>query len=162
MAGRSPLRVAVISAIESDGHAGIASRAALRVGGMSLARHQLGLVLALGAERVVCITPVFDAAMIALQHEAEAGGARFHVVSGARGLVGLISAADEVIAIADGLLPWPSLAIMLVEAGQSVLVQPIEAGLNAGFERLDINHASAGAIRVPGNLVERLAEEAGA
>ena len=130
----------------------------LRVGGMSLARHQLGLALALGAERVVCVAPVFDAGLIPLQHQAEAGGARFHVVPGARGLVSLISTADEVIALADGLLPWPALAMALLEAGQSVLVQPIEAGLSAGFERLDINHASAGAMRVPGHMVEKLAE----
>ena len=133
----------------------------LRVGGMSLARHQLGLALALGAERVVCVAPVFDAGLIPLQHQAEANGARFHVVPGARGLVSLISAADEVIALADGLLPWPALAIALLEAGQSVLVQPIEAGLSAGFERLDINHASAGAMRVPGHMVEKLAEMPG-
>lgn len=125
---------------------------------MTLARHQLGLVLALGCERVICVAPVFDAAMVALQHEAEAAGARFHVVPGARGLVALVSASDEVIALGDGLLAWPELASPLLGAGPCVLVQPIEAGLNAGFERLDINHASAGAFRVPGHMVERLAE----
>ena len=130
----------------------------LRVGGMTLARHQLGLALALGCERVICIAPKFDAGMLALQHEAEAASARFHVVTGARGLVALISAADEVFALADGLLAWPELARPLLEAGPGVLVQPIEAGLSAGFERLDLNHASAGALRVPGYMVERLAE----
>jgi hypothetical protein len=127
---------------------------------MTLARHQLGLVLALGCERVIVISPRFDAGLIAVQHEAEAAGARFHVVPGARGLVALVSAADEVFALADGLLAWPELASPLLEAGPGVLVQPIEAGLSAGFERLDLNHASAGALRVPGHMVERLTEMA--
>ncbi len=159
------MRVALISATESTGFApGQASplpRALLRVGGASLARHQLALAAALGCERVICVAPVFDEAMVSLQHVAEAGGARFHVVTGARGLVSLVSAADEVIALADGLLAWPDLAITLLEAGPGVLVQPIETGLAAGFERIDLNHASAGAMRVPGHLVERLAEMPG-
>jgi hypothetical protein len=37
------------------------------------------------------------------------------------------------------------------------LAQPVERGLAAGFERLDAAHASAGAMRVPGRLIERLA-----
>ncbi len=156
------MRVALIFATETAGHdAGHASglpRAFLRVGGATLARHQLGLALALGCERVICIAPALDAHLVALQHMAEAARARFHVLTGARGLVSLVSAADEVIALADGLLAWPDLALPLLEAGPGVLVQPIETGLGAGFERIDINHASAGAMRVPGYLVERLAE----
>ena len=156
------MRVALIFATEisshGPGHATAVPRALLRVGGASLARHQLALALALGCERVICVAPVLDAGLVALQHVAEAGAARFHVVTGVRGLVALVSAADEVIALADGLLAWPELAIGLLRAGPAVLVQPIEAGLVAGFERIDINHASAGALRVPGHLVERLAE----
>jgi hypothetical protein len=39
-----------------------------------------------------------------------------------------------------------------------VAVQPIESGMAAGFERIDINHASAGLMRIPGRLLELLAE----
>ena len=152
------MRVALIFATEGAGHAAGVPRAHLRVGGATLARHQVGLALALGCERVICVAPVLDANLVALQHVAETGGARFHVVTGARGLVALISAADEVFALADGLLAWPELIMPLLEGGPAVLVQPIESGLAAGFERIDLNHASAGAMRLPGPLVERLAE----
>ena len=160
------MRVALIFATEPTGHAGDAAslaalgqpRARLRIGGATLARHQLGMALALGCERVICVAPVLDAHLVSLQHVAEARAARFHVVTGARGLISLVSAADEVIALADGLLAWPDMASPLLDAGVGVLVQPIEAGLAAGFERIDLNHASAGAMRVPGHLVERLAE----
>ena len=158
------MRVAFIFATEPTGHAGDAAslaalgqpRARLRIGGATLARHQLGMALALGCERVICVAPVLDAHLVSLQHVAEARAARFHVVTGARGLISLVSAADEVIALADGLLAWPDMAIPLLDAGVGVLVQPIEAGLAAGFERIDLNHASAGAMRVPGLLVERV------
>jgi hypothetical protein len=43
-------------------------------------------------------------------------------------------------------------------ATPAVLVQPVEQGVAAGLERLDFNYASAGAMRFPGRLVERLGE----
>jgi hypothetical protein len=71
--------------------------------------------------------------------------------------MGLVSAQDEVIALGDGVLAWPDLAHELL-ATPAVLVQPVEQGVAAGFERLDFNYASAGAMRFPGRLVERLGE----
>jgi hypothetical protein len=133
-------------------------RAFLRVGGIALARHQLAIVLALGCERIVCVARGLQPGLVELQHVAEDHGARFHVVSGPRGLIGLIAANDELIVLADGLLVAPDAAAMQLEAGQGVLIQPIEVGQPAGFERIDLNHAAAGAMRLPGALVERLSE----
>lgn len=133
-------------------------RAALRVGGLSIGRQQLGLALALECERVVCIAAGVTPAIIELQHAAEAAGAQFHVISNTRALVGLVTAGDELIALGDGLFTSAQAAIDLLSQGQAVLVQPIEQGLAAGFERIDINHASAGALRIPGRLVEPLGE----
>lgn len=144
--------------IEPAGPDSAFPRAFLRVGGISLARHQLGLVLALGCERIVCIARGLGPELVELQHVAEDHGARFHVISGARGLVGLITANDELIVLADGLLAEPDKAVAQIEQGQGVFVQPIELGQPDGFERIDLNHAAAGAMRLPGNLVERLAE----
>lgn len=144
--------------LEPVGAGETTARAHLRVGGGSVARHQLGIALALGCERVVCISAQADADMIALQHTAENGGARFHVIRGARGLMGLITATDDVLAFAEGLLVSRSDIEPLLEQGNGVFVQPVEAGLAAGFERVDGAHAAAGMIRIPGRLVERLAE----
>ncbi|HVR89599.1 MAG TPA: hypothetical protein VHG29_00710 [Novosphingobium sp.] len=133
-------------------------RAFLHVGGLTLARQQLGLVLALGCERIACIARGLTPDMLALQHAAEKTGAQFHVITGPHALSGLVTATDEVIALAEGLLVEPGEAMRLLDLGAAVLVQPIEPGLAAGFERIDLNHASAGALRVPGRLVERLTE----
>ena len=134
-----------------------ALRAGLRVGGAVLARYQLGLALSLGCERIICITERVDGELVALQHVAEEAGASLHRADGAGGLLGLVSAADEVIALVDGLLVWPDIALAQLGEGLVVLMQPIETGLAAGFERMDLNHAAAGAIRVPGRLIEQMA-----
>jgi hypothetical protein len=137
---------------------GTQSRAFLRIGGMTVVRQQLALVLALKCERVVCIAHGLSPELIELQHVAEAAGVQFHVIAGARPLAGLVTAADELIVIADGLFTSTTEAAALLEKGQSVLVQPIEPGLAAGFERIDLSFAGAGAMRIPGRLLERIAD----
>ena len=133
-------------------------RAFLRVGGNTVARHQLGLALALDCQRIICIARALSEDLIALQHGAENAGVQFHVVTSARALLPLITTNDELIVLTEGLLVEPHAAMNLLEGPHRVLVQPIEIGLAEGFERLDINNAAAGAIRIPGRLVERLAE----
>lgn len=135
-----------------------APRAFLPVGGANLARHQLALVLAAGCERVICVARDFAPELIALQHEAERGGAQFHVVPGARGLSGLVSTADDVLILSEGLLATTGDALRLLNGPAAVFVQPAEAGIPAGFERIDLNHAAAGMMLIPGRLVERLME----
>ena len=133
-------------------------RAFLRVGGLTVARQQLNLALLLQAERVVCLASGLAPEIVELQHDAEAAGASFHVIANARALLGLVTAGDEVIALGDGLFASAPAAAGLLGQGPVVLVQAIEQGLAAGFERIDLNHASAAAMRIPGRLVERMAE----
>lgn len=133
-------------------------RAFLRIGGISVARQQLALALKMECQRVICLAGGLGPDLIDLQHAAEAAGAQFHVVSGARPLLGLITANDDVIVLGDGLFVSISDAANLLDQGQAVLVQPIDQGLAAGFERIDLNTAAAGAMRLPGRLIERMAE----
>ena len=133
-------------------------RAFLRVGGRILARHQLDLALGLGCERVICISRSMGPELIALQHVTENEGQLFHAVSRPQELAGLVSARDELIVFGEGLLAAPGDAARLLADSPCVLVQPVEAGVSAGFERIDLNHASAGLMRLPGRLVEPLFE----
>lgn len=130
---------------------------ALRVGGASLARHQLNVALALGCERVICVTAPQEPEMPLLREAAEEAGVGFHPVPGVRGMLGLVSVADEVIALTEGLLVSPDVMLPLLDGGPCVLAQPVDRGLEYGFERLDAHYAAAGAFRVPGRLIERLA-----
>lgn len=138
--------------------AGALPRAFLRIGGLTVARQQLALALELKCERIICIAPRLTAELVELQHLAEATKAQFHVVANARALVGLVTTVDEIFALGDGLFVSIPDAVNLLEEGQAILVQPIEQGLAAGFERIDLNHAGAAAMRLPGRLIERLAE----
>ena len=131
-------------------------RSFLRVGGRTLARHQLDLALALDCERIVCITRSMEPELIALQHATEKAGRMFHAVSDPQELAGLVAGKDELVVFAEGLLAAPGDAAKLLEEGPAVLVQPVEAGVSAGFERIDLNHATAGLMRIPGRLVEPL------
>ncbi len=155
---RRTLRVALLTLLELAAPGSTLPRAFLRVGGVSTARQQLGLVLALGCERIICIANGLAAELIEMQHVAERAGVQFNVISGPRALVGLVTAVDEIIVLGDGLFVSGAGVADLLEQGQAVLIQPIEQGLAAGFERIDINHTGAAAMRIPGRLVERLAE----
>jgi len=132
--------------------------AALALAGRTLAERQLDLVLALGCARVVCLSQGLDKSLIALQHRAEAAGAKFNVIAGPRPLAGLVSAADELVVVGEGLLPAVTEAKQALESGAGVLALPVEAGIAAGFERIDLNHAWAGVLMMPGRLVERLTQ----
>ena len=131
---------------------------AIPFAGRRLAERQLDLALALGCERVVCVAGGIDSQVLALQHRVEGAGAQFNVISGAAPLLALVHANDELIAIADGLLLAPDAANNALAGGPGVLVLPVETGMAAGFERIDLNHAWAGVLAMPGRLVERLAE----
>jgi hypothetical protein len=137
---------------------GAAPRGALRVGGVSVALEQLVLVLSMGCERIFCLASRMTPEVAALQHEAERAGARFQLIPGPHGLLGQVTAVDEVIALANGLFASVGDAVALLEPGSAVLVQPAESAVEAGFERIDPTLASGGAMRIPGRLVERLAD----
>lgn len=151
------MRVALISMVErTGGEPGSLARASLAFGGRTIAERQLDFALAWGAERVVCLSAGLDPKVMELQHATEAEGARFNLINGAPAMLGLIAAEDELMVLADGLLPLSRRALGMLDQGRTVLLLEAEAGVAAGFERVDLNHSWAGALAVPGALVERL------
>jgi hypothetical protein len=152
------MRIALFSTQATADDAPDMPLGALSLAGRSLAERQLDLALALGCERIVCVSGGIDRQLLALQHRVEAAGAQFNIVNGPRQLLGLIGASDELVVIADGLLLAPDEAQTALAGGAGVLVLGVEAGVVAGFERIDLNYAWAGVLAMPGRLVERLAE----
>ncbi|WEK46944.1 MAG: hypothetical protein P0Y56_01265 [Candidatus Andeanibacterium colombiense] len=151
------MRVALISLLQRAGDAPDTPLGMLTLAGRTLAERQLELVLSVGCERIVCLSQGFDSGLIALQNRAEGAGAKFNLIAGPRPLAGLVNAADELIVVAEGLLPAAAEANAAL-GGAGVLVLPVEAGIAAGFERIDLNHAWAGVLAMPGRLVERLTQ----
>lgn len=144
--------------IETVEGAGNRRRSAISFLGRSIVQRQLDLVLALGCERVACLSDRIDETLLALQHETEAAGITFHMISSPRALGGVITASDEVVVVAEGVLPMAHEVPEQFADGRVILAFPAEAGIAAGFERIDLNHAWAGLLVMPGSLVERLAE----
>ncbi|MFC4295499.1 hypothetical protein ACFO0A_10585 [Novosphingobium tardum] len=156
------MRVALLSTIEPSADDPATPRGFVRVAGRSIVQHQLGAVLAIGAERVICIAEGLPGELIALQHAAERAGLNFQIAANARGLARLVGPDDELFVLLDGLLAMPeevkALSGSLAGPGSVVLVQLVEQGVASGYERIDLNHAAAGLLRMPGRLVARLAE----
>ncbi|AZI37972.1 hypothetical protein NT2_02_00260 [Caenibius tardaugens NBRC 16725] len=152
------MRVALLSMLDSAGEPGQGYRAFIPFAGKTVARRQIDVVLALGCERVICLADNLGPGLIALQHQVEGAGAKFHVISVPRALCGLVHASDELIILGDGVLPLADEAREILAKGNGVLVLPAETGIPAGFERIDLNYAWAGALAMPGKLVDRLNE----
>lgn len=152
------VRIALVSMIESAEDDSAMLRAALKIAGRNIAERQLDLALTLGCERIICLAEGLAQPVIALQHQAEAAGAKFNIVNGSRQLLGLVTSTDELVVFSEGLLPTASEATEALAKGAGVLVFPVEKGVAAGFERIDLNHAWAGILSLPGRLVERLSE----
>lgn len=152
------MRVALLSSLEGIAGEPQGVRGGLLVGGRTVLRHQLALALAFGCKRVVTLAETLTGDLVALQQVAEQQGARFHVVASTRAIVPLVSPEDELIVLAEGLLVTPADALRLLEDGPGIVTLPVETGLTAGFERMDINNAFAGAMRLPGRIVAGLGE----
>lgn len=149
------MRVALI-AIEGQPCA-TGSDAPLQVAGRTLALRQLDFALAAGAQRVIGLGHAASRATVELRLATEAAGAKFQVASEAHALLGTVGTADDLLVLAPGLLPEAEPALSALETGHGVLTFP-EAAVAQGFERIDRDRAWAGVARVPGNLIERLAD----
>ena len=136
----------------------IAGQPPLTLAGKTLARRQLDFALAAGCEGVIALGDGSSAEAIALRHAAEAGGARFQAIRDGHGLLGAVRAEDELLALAPGLLPEAAAALEVLGKGKVVLVLPAGSGTAAGFERIDLERAWAGALVVGGAHVERLSD----
>ena len=152
------MRVALISLLERlDGRSAV-PLGLQRIGGRSIARQQLELALEMGCERIVCFSEGMHEGVPALQHAAEKAGARFHVIRGTRPLSGLVTATDEVLLIADGVLPDTERVKATIGDRPAILLFASEPALAAGFERVDAVHGWAGVALLRGSTVERLSE----
>ena len=152
------MRVALLSTLEPSADDATTPRGLLRLGGRSIAHHQLATALSLGCERVICLADGLPGEVIALQHAAERAGASFQATGDGRAVAQLVKPDDELLVFADGLVAAPEAVGALLGGRNGVVVQPVESGLAAGYERIDLNHAGGGVMRLPGRLAAGLAD----
>ena len=152
------MRVALLSTLEPSADDATTPRGLLRLGGRSIAHHQLATALALGCERVICLADGLPGEVIAIQHAAERAGASFQVTGDGRAVAQLVKPDDELLVFSDGLVTAPEAVSTLLGGRSGVVVQPVESGLAAGYERIDLNHAGGGVMRLSGRLAAGLAD----
>ena len=152
------MRIALLSTMESLADAGGDPCAFLPVAGRPIVQHQLECALALGCEKIACQAIGLPRELLNIQHLAEKAGAQFQIISGARVLSGLVSAVDELLVFADGLLPDQAAAAEALAGRPGVLVFPADQGVAAGYERIDRDYAWAGLFMVRGSAVEKLTQ----
>ena len=150
------MRIALISTLYRT-HDGT-PLALLEMGGRSVLHWQADLALALGCERIVCLASATLSEIEDVQHYVERNGSEFHLIDTMLQFVRLVSADQEVVVIADGVvLDRAQLPDHLIK-GRGVLSIPAEPALAAGFERIDADYAWAGLLISRGSIVERVAD----
>ena len=148
---RDGLRVALISMMPGGG-----SNALHVFAGKGVAERQLEFALALGCNAVICLSSSLSAPQIALQHAAERARARFHCTGDAHAVARMAASAEQLVVLAPGLVPLATEAHEALTRGDCILTFPAEAGIAAGFERIDLHHAWGGALSMPGRLAGAL------
>lgn len=158
------MRIGLIAALKRTPEGVL--RAELPLAGRSVLAWQAALMQALGAERLLCLTDTAGPEIIALQHAIEEGGASFHALKGFAALPALVRAEDDLIVLADGLVPDPALVIGLLEADSGlrrvVAAMPADHPLAVDhpedFERIDAARRWAGVFAMRGAPVQQLAD----
>src|SRR5690606_9655395 len=148
---REGLRIALISMMPGSG-----SNALHVFAGKSSAERQLEFALALGCNSVICFSSSLTVPQIALQHAAERAGARCHCTGDTHAVARMAGSAEQLLVMAPGLIPLAMEAHEALKQGDRVLTLPAEAGIAAGFERIDLHHAWGGALSMSGRLAGAL------
>lgn len=158
------MRIGLIAALRrsDDG----ALRAALPLAGRSVIAWQAALMQSLGVERVLCLTDGPDADIIALQQILEGQGVQFHALKGFAALPALVRAEDDLVILADGLVPEPAVVHAVLGEGASLsravaaipADHPLAAEHPEDFERIDAARHWAGVLAMRGAPVQHLAD----
>lgn len=145
------MRIALLALPETGGEP-------VLLAGQPVVLHQLHAAIGVGCERIVCLANAPGPLLAALQRETERAGARFHAVSQARALSGLVHAADTLLVFAPGVLPDRDWLQQTLGGRAGVAILPAERGVAQGYERIDRERAWGGVLATRGDAVETLGD----
>ena len=164
------MRIGLIAALRHSEEGNL--RAALPLAGRSVIAWQAALLQGLGVERVLCLAETPGGTVIELQHMLEGQGVQFHALRGLAAIPALVRAEDDLVILADGLVPDPAVVRALVglgvggegdEALQRMVAtipadHPLAAAHPQDFERIDAARHWGGVLVMRGAPAQRLAE----
>jgi hypothetical protein len=158
------MRTALIAALRRT--ASGALRAGLPLAGRTVLAQQVDWLRSIGCERILCLCESADGEVLRVQQEVEATGGSFQALRGFLHLPALVRAEDELVILADGLLPDPGLAAAWFAQGAGpprfVAALPASSPLvtqhGDDFERIDAQQHWAGLLVMRGAPVQQLAD----
>lgn len=161
------MRIGLIAALRHSEEGAL--RAALPLAGRSVIAWQAALLQALGVERVLCLAETPGGTVLELQHMLEGQGVQFHALRGPAAIPALVRAEDDLVILADGLVPDPAVVRALTGAGEGgealqrmVATIPADHPLAAAhpedFERIDAQRHWGGVLVMRGAPAQRLAD----
>lgn len=150
------MRIALLSTLErvADG----SRRALMSLGGRALIAWQMDLAKALDCERLLVLSEGDTAIQAKVDELAQSAGMDIEYIGGPRHLLGKVTADQDILVLADGLLVDPELALASLGKGRAVATLPDYPAVEHGFERIDPQYAWAGLLLMKGQAAEQLAE----
>ncbi|MFM7379161.1 MAG: hypothetical protein ACKO1O_13720 [Erythrobacter sp.] len=160
------MRIGLIAALRHSEEGAL--RAALPLAGRSVIAWQAALLKGLRVERVLCLAETPGGTVLELQHRLESEGVQFHALRGLAAIPALVRAEDDLVILADGLVPDPAVVRALVGGeGEAPLQRmvatipadhPLAAAHPEDFERIDAQRHWGGVLVMRGAPAQRLAE----
>ncbi|XUU60057.1 hypothetical protein ACRAQ6_10835 [Erythrobacter sp. HA6-11] len=150
------MRIALLSALENlaDGR----PRALVPLGGRPIIAWQIDLAKTLGCEKLLCLVEGGGETSEEVERHARAAGLEIDFIGGPRHLLGKITADQDLLVIADGLLFDPEIACEHFAERRGVASISDYPGVEKGFERIDPEHAWAGLLVARGSIGEQLSD----
>lgn len=131
--------------------------ASVRLLGRSAAERQAEFALACGCREIIALGFGASPEAIALRHWVERMGLAFRILRNGHALARVGLAGERLLVLSQGLMPDPGIIDDVIWAERGTLLTfPASKGVEAGFERIDLDRAWAGALVLPGALVPRL------
>ena len=127
-----------------------------QVAGRSLVLRQFDFARAAGAVRVIAFGDGSAQDARLLREAAADAGLAHASIASAHALVPLVDWCDELLVLQPGVMPGAPEALAELGKGPAVLAFPADHDAARRFERIDRQHAWAGALVMPGTLVDRL------
>ncbi|WP_285709763.1 hypothetical protein [Erythrobacter oryzae] len=160
------MRIGLIAALRHSEEGAL--RAALPLAGRSVIAWQAALLKGLEVERVLCLAETPGGTVLELQHMLESEGVQFHALRGLSAIPALVRAEDDLVILADGLVPDPAVVRALVGGEAEAPLQrmvatipadhPLAAAHPEDFERIDAQRHWGGVLVMRGAPAQRLAE----
>lgn len=158
------MRTALIAALRHGSNGPL--RATLPLAGRSVLARQVDLLRAQGCERILCLCDRIDAEILQVQAAVESSGGTFQALRGFLHLPAMVRADEELVILADGLVPDPATMHDLFATGPQpprfVVSLPADSPLVTrhpdDFERIDATRHWAGLLVMRGAPVQHLAD----